>query len=111
MSSLFFDQLINLDKITKTIKKVSSTKEEEIELWGVVDEIVHHQVLGCILENLPKKHHRQFLDMFNQNPSDEQILVFLQKNTKTNISSAIKRVIDTFCLEIIGGLENDGARN
>jgi hypothetical protein len=105
MSSLFFDQLINLDKINKSIKKASSTKEEEIELWEIVDETIHHQVLVCVLENLPKKHHQQFLDMFDQNPADETILDFLQKNTKQDISSAIKKTLDTLCLEIIGGVD------
>ena len=44
MSKLFFDHLLEFKKIDREIKRVSKSTEERDELWGLVDEIIHHKV-------------------------------------------------------------------
>jgi len=105
MSKIFYDHLLELDKVEKSIKKVSSTKEEAIELWGIVDEIIHHRVFGCVLEQLPEKHHREFLEMFHSAPGDEKLLNYLKEKIKNDITIIIKEIVAALVLEIIDNFE------
>jgi len=94
MSKLFYDYLVELKEIDKQIKKVAKTSEEREELWGLVDEIVHHKVMGCILDRLPRAHHEEFLDLFHKSPHDEELLfAYLRKKVGDNIEDLIKQEI------------------
>lgn len=102
MSKLFFDHLIELKEIDKEIKKAAKTNEEREELWGLVDEIVHHKVMGCILDNLPREHHEEFLDMFHRSPHDEELLFgYLKKKVGENIESLIRQEVGGLADELI----------
>jgi hypothetical protein len=74
MSKLFFDHLLELKQIDKKIKEVSKTPEEREELWRIVDEIIHHKIMGCVLDNLPIEHHHEFLEIFHGNPHSQKII-------------------------------------
>lgn len=108
MSTLFFDNLLELDKVDKSIKKVTSTREEAIELWEIVDEIIHHRVFGCVMQELPKKHHEEFLKMFHKNPSDESLLDYLREKVKKDVALVIKESVSLFVLELTKELESGG---
>ncbi len=101
MSKLFFDHLINLEDVEKEINEVSSTKEEKDELWQLVDEIIHHRVLGCILDKLPRKDHEEFLGMFHRHPYDEAIIDYLREKIGGNVEEIIKQEIGTLAFELL----------
>jgi hypothetical protein len=102
MSKLFFDHLIELKEIDKQIRKVAKTSEERHELWGLVDEIVHHKVMGCILDNLPREHHEEFLEMFHKSPHDEELLFgYLKEKVGDNIESLIRQEIGGLASELL----------
>ncbi|MGB6882108.1 MAG: hypothetical protein WBD86_02315, partial [Microgenomates group bacterium] len=65
MSKIFYDHLIVFEEVDRYIKDTVETHEERDELWQIVDEIVHHRVLGCVLDKLPKEHHEEFLGKFH----------------------------------------------
>src|SRR3989304_4293940 len=90
MSKLFFDHLVSLEDLEKEIKKVATSKEEKEELWGLVDEIMHHKVMGCILNKLPRDNHEEFLEMFHKHPHDEDLIDYLQEKIGENIEELIK---------------------
>lgn len=93
MSTLFFDKLITLDKLDKKIKKVTLSNNERQELWKYIDEIIHHRVLGCCLEHLPKEHHIEFLEKFHKAPYDEKILDYLESKIEKDIRKIIKEEV------------------
>lgn len=102
MSKVFYDRLVELKEIDKEIKKVAKTSEEREELWALVDEIVHHKVMGCILDNLPREHHEEFLEMFHTNPHDEEFLFgYLRKKIGKNIESLIQEEIGGLASELL----------
>lgn len=101
MSKLFFDHLLSLEEVEKEIKRVSSTKEEEEELWGIVDEIVHHKILGCILERLPEENHTEFLERFHKAPYDMGIMEFLVAKIGENIEEIIRQEIGGLAYELL----------
>lgn len=102
MSKLFFDRLVELKKIDKEIRKVAKTAEEREELWGIVDEIVHHKVMGCILDRLPKDNHEEFLEIYHRSPHDEELLFgYLKNKAGSDIEETIKQQIGSLSAELL----------
>lgn len=101
MSTLFFDKLIVLDKLDLHIKKKYESNEERQELWQMVEEIIHHKVMGCCLDHLPKEHHNEFLDLFHKTPYDENLLKFLSDKTKKDMKKIIKDEIKLLTKDLL----------
>ncbi|HKC05203.1 MAG TPA: hypothetical protein VKC54_05030 [Patescibacteria group bacterium] len=102
MSKLFFDHLLEFKKIDKEIKEVAKTAEEREELWGLVDEIIHHKVMGCILDKLPRVHHEEFLEMFHSAPHDEELIFgYLRGKVGADIEEKLKKEIEGMSEELL----------
>ena len=106
MSKLFFDHLLNLDKLDKKIKKVAKTTEEREELWLLVDEIIHHKVLDSILGKLPKDSHEEFLVLFHKSPHNQDLLFgYLKNKIGENIEELISQELGLVSDEILSEIE------
>lgn len=105
MSKIFYDHLIVLEEVESEIKKFAETKEERDELWGLVDELVHHKVLDTILDKLPHAHHEEFLGKFHQAPHDESILIYLKEKIGENIEELIKEEIGALAFDLLSDLK------
>lgn len=101
MSKLFYDKLLSFEKIEKQINNVAKTSEEKEELWHIVDGLVHHKILEALLDQLPKKHHGEFLKKFSDAPHDESLLSFLKDKTGEVVEEIIRREVDTLTEEIL----------
>jgi len=102
MSKLFFDHLVNLEKIEKKIKKVARTPEEREEIFHLVDEIIHHRIVGCVLDKLPNKHHKGFRKKFVKRPYDDGIIHYLQEKISEDVEEFIKKEVDEIGKELMG---------
>lgn len=106
MSKLFFDHLLEFKKIDKEVKKVAKTAEEREELWALVDEIVHHKVMGCILDKLPRPHHEEFLDMFHSTPHDEELIFgYLRTKVGADVEEKLKMEISRISEELLNEMK------
>lgn len=90
MSKIFYDHLLDLSHVEKEIKKNVKDPDERAELYHLVDEIVHHRVVGCILDRLPTTHHTEFLTRFSEKPHDEHILKYLSERIPEDIEHFIR---------------------
>lgn len=108
MSKLFFDHLIVLDEVELEIKKTGVSKEEQEELWGIVDEIVHHKVFDAILSRLPREHHEEFLGMFHAAPHDEKfIFEYLKVKIGDNIEDLLKQELGGLAFDLLKDLRSN----
>ena len=102
MSKLFYDHLIYLEEVELEIKKTASSKEEQEELWGLVDEIVTHKVLGKVLDKLPRENHEEFLELFHKCPHDEEIIFgYLKGKTGENIEEVLELELKNISSDIL----------
>ncbi len=101
MSTLFFDHLIVLNSLDKKIKKHSGSNEEMQELWMYVEELIHHKVMGCCLENLPDEHHGEFLEIFHKRPYDKEIINYLNSRIGKDVEKLIKLEIKKLSKELL----------
>lgn len=91
MSKIFYDHLIDLSAVEKEIKKNIKDPDEREEIYKLVDEIVHHRIVGCILDELPKAHHQEFLTKLSDHPHDENIFLFLKDKVSVDVQQFIRR--------------------
>ena len=101
MSILFFDRLIVLDGLDKRLKKIFSSSDERHEMWKYVEEIIHHKVMGCCLENLPNDKHTEFMDMFVRSPYDPYLIKYLDKHTNKDMEKTIKAEIKKLTKDLL----------
>jgi len=102
MSKLFFDHLVELKEIDKQIKKVAKTSDEREELWGMVDEMIHHKVMGCILDKLPRENHNEFLEIFHKSPHDQELIIsYLKSRISDNVEELIRQEIGNFSDDLL----------
>jgi mRNA-degrading endonuclease RelE of RelBE toxin-antitoxin system len=107
MSKLFFDHLIYMEEVEFEIKKTASSKEEQEELWGLVDEIVVHKVIGKVLDKLPRKHHEEFLELFHKSPHDEEIIFgYLKSKAGENIEVVLKEELENISSDILNEIKS-----
>lgn len=95
---------LNLSKLEKIINNSAKTKEEKEELWKIVEEIVHHKVMNCILDNLDRHHHEEFLDKFSKysiSEFSENIVEYLEEKSNKKISDEIRKTISKIETEIL----------
>ena len=85
---------------------MAKSTEEREELWGLVDEIIHHKVMGCILDKLPRESHEEFLDMFHTSPHDEELIFgYLRTKVGPDIEENLKEEIAKISEELLGEMK------
>lgn len=98
---IFYDHLLILNEVDQEIKTKAKTHEEREELWGLVDEIIHHKLMGCVLDKLPRQHHPEFLDKFHQAPHDTCLFEFLTEKIGEDIEEFLKAEVSKLKTEIL----------
>jgi hypothetical protein len=69
----------NLKQLEKIINSQATCQEEREELWKIVDEIVHHRIVGCLLENLEKEKHEEVLSNLGHYTPTPEIKIKIEK--------------------------------
>ena len=106
MSKIFYDRLIVFEEVEAEIKNIAKTSEEKEELWSEIDEIIHHKLMGCVLEKLPHEHHNEFMKKFEKSPDDEGLFTFLNEKVGEDIEEFLKietEKLKTELLQLIKG--------
>lgn len=105
MSILFYDHLTNLDDLKEKIDLTSSSLEEKEELWQIVDEIIHHRVLLCILDSLDNVDHADFIEHYHQCPHDDKIVYYLKEKIGDDFENIIVSEVTMINSEILKELQ------
>lgn len=100
MSKIFYDHLLELESVTKHIGALEIPKDEKEELWHLVDEMLHHRLLGVVLDKLPEVHHEEFLEKFVKNPHDRSLIAYINDLIDGDIESHLMSEISQFESEI-----------
>jgi hypothetical protein len=106
MSRIFYDHLIILEEVEFHINKVAKTPVEKEELWGLVDEIVHHRVLAAILAKLPEENHSDFLNRFHSAPFDDNLMSYLNEKINEDVEVFISSEVESLSGELLRLLED-----
>ncbi len=101
MSKIFYDQFIDLGDLKSKIDRISQSGEEKEELWHLVDEYVHHRILGCIFDNLPRKYHDEFMKRFYDEPFNDGLIEFLNAKMGMNFEKVVREEVDRIKKELL----------
>jgi hypothetical protein len=106
MSRVFYDHLLELENLSSHINEICETEEERVELWHIIDEIIHHRVLGCVLDHLSIEHHEPFVERFKNEPHNEELIVFIngkiEHDIEEKIMENVKILQEELLRELIG---------
>lgn len=101
MSKLFYDHLVDLSELEALVKKHVKDAEARREIYKLIDEIVHHRVVGCILDRLPAHHHKEFLNHVHARAHDEGVLDFIRERVTEDVEEFIKREVYLLGTELL----------
>jgi len=76
---VFFSHLIEVDPLIMLVEEILQAEKEKLEILDMIDSTLHHRIVDRILQELDEQHHEIFMHEYSQNPSNEEILVFLKK--------------------------------
>ncbi len=107
MSKIFYDHILELEELERAINGAVESHEEKIELWKIVDEMIHHNVFGCLLDNLPREHHEEFLDKFYQRPYDDSLIEYLNERIQSQVEELIKSEVKKLTSEILEEIKGE----
>lgn len=105
MSKIFYDHFLKIEEIITVFDEYELDLEEKEELFSIVDETFHHQILETILDLLPLEVHEDFLNRFYQAPHDGNLLLFLQENVSVNIEEVLKTRAEKIKKEIFSSIK------
>ena len=101
MSRVFYDHLLELEVLNDYINKICEIEEEKVDLWNIVDEIIHHKVLGCVLDHLPIEHHEPFVEKFRNEPHNMELIILINKNIEHDIEEKIRESMNNLQEELL----------
>lgn len=101
MSSLFYDHLLDTGDLEKSIKKHVEDPKDREEIMHLIDEIIHHRVMGAILDRLPSDHHTVFISKVAEKPHDQSIVSFLTERIAEDVSTFIRHEIYVLVQELL----------
>jgi hypothetical protein len=107
MSTLFFDNILDLGEVEKEIRNITSSDEEKDEFNGLVDGLITTWVLDKVFDNLPEEYHEEFLTFFLEHPHEEDVVFgFLDGKIggEINIKDELKKDSENFSSEILSVL-------
>lgn len=104
MSKLFFDKLVDFKKLEKKISSIITTSDEKHEYWQIVDELIHHRVLHCVLNELDEKHHEEFLVKLHEAPHDEGLIDYLTSKITKDVREFLRLEIQSVNHEVLADI-------
>jgi hypothetical protein len=110
MSTIFYDHLLNMHELDALVKKHVKKESDRVEIYKQIDEIVHHRVIGCILDRLPKKDHKEFLTKLTEAPHDRSLIAYLFGRIGEDVEAFIRAeayLLGHELLELIKPVEVD----
>lgn len=101
MAHIFYDHLINWQKLHQNLNTLGLSGEERIELVELIEESLHTEILILILDQLPKELHDEYVERFSLAPHDPAHFIFISLHCRVSIDELIRVQSDAFFDELI----------
>lgn len=98
---LFYDHLVDKTNLARLIEGKEKDFKKRIDLYKMLDEIIHNTVLDVIFIHLDKKHHKEFLVLMHKNPRSAELLVYLKLRAHPQIEAKIRERVENLKNKIL----------
>lgn len=78
MNKKFYSKLVEVDSLIIALDELDLSQEEKLHLASLLDSTIHHTILDVILSKLGPEDKKTFLERFNSDPENEELLDFLK---------------------------------
>jgi len=99
----FYHHFIRVEKIYIAVKKSGLRRNEEKEIWELVEETIHTRILNALLEKLPEGKHEEFLEKFSLRPDDTRLIDYFRQEA-TDIESHLEETFRSLEEEILADI-------
>jgi len=90
MNNKFYSKYIEVESLVIALNELDLSEEEKMHLSALVDSTIHHTILDVILSKLNPDDKKIFLERFNNDPENEELMDFL-KDKVEDIDDEIKK--------------------
>ena len=104
MATLFYDHLIDWQKLTKGLDSSGVDGPERLELMEHAEHTIHTEVLIVLMTHLPAEKHIEFIDQFHAAPHDVAHLQFITKYANGDVENAVRVRTNQLIEEILQDL-------
>jgi hypothetical protein len=101
MAILFYDHLIDWQRLHDAIAELEVDGDEKHEVIEHAEHIVHTELMIVFVQHLPAHKHEEFLNEFHASPYDQKNLVFLQMYGGDDIEVKVRQKSDEVLTIII----------
>ncbi len=98
---VFYSHLVVVEEVTSELDKWSINGEEKSEMIKLIEETLHNHTLNVILNHLPGHKHQTFLENFEKNPENNDLMQMLKSEISADIEAAIKTQADRIKKELL----------
>ena len=104
MATLFYDHLIDWQRLEDAFARLELEPEERAELWEHAEHTLHTEVIMVFVSHLPKEKHEEFITRFHAAPFDSSHLHFVVSHTTSDVDSAVKERANAVINEMLAEL-------
>lgn len=105
MTKVFYDHLIIIEEIIAVFDLRGIRGDEREEFLQLIDQTMHHEILGTILTHLPREHHEEFLIRFHAAPHDASLMTYLNERVSVDIEKEILKAANNVKKTLIKEIE------
>lgn len=98
---VFYSHLVVIEDLTAELDKWLIPAEEKTEMLQLIEETLHNHTLNVILNHLPGHKHQVFLENFEKNPENAELMALLKAEIKEDIEAAIKTQAERIKKELL----------
>jgi len=103
MAIIFYDHLINKEEVIVLIDESPDPENTKHRAKQLVDDVIHQEIIGFILERLDTPKHRTFLTLVDERPFDPEIILYL----RDHVGPTIETDLEQFANDLIRQIKRD----
>ena len=112
MATLFYDHLIDWQKLSNAVEALQLDSEDKSEVWEEIEHTIHTEVLIIFVKHLPPEKHEEFVERFHAKPYNSEHLEFVKTyaamlDPQANIEQAVREHLTVVIQGVLEDLHSE----
>ena len=90
MAQVFYDHLIDWERLDRELLFLELSSDERLELLELAEESIHSGILLLICEQLSRDKHEEFIERFHSAPHELRHIIYLREHGLDDIERSIR---------------------
>lgn len=108
MKVFYSHLLVKYGELTATVESLEISRSEKSKALELINQTIHHEVIGAILDHIDERHHRKILTRIAAAPDDPTVLDLVNRLAADDIETALRKRIAAMHLDLMEDLLGGG---